>query len=143
MRAFLSEAETLLKIREICGKAKRIRTALGLISKRGLELVENDLEHLLARGGQLEVLIGTDMATDPTAIEALLKLREKYSAQMTTRRFASDSNQIFHPKIWIFSLPSGAGAAIVGSSNLTQGGLDCNLEANVLVVGRGVVDELV
>jgi hypothetical protein len=58
------------------------------------------------------------------------------------RRFASDSNQIFHPKVWIFSLPSGAGAAIVGSSNLTRGGLDCNLEANVLVDGRGVVEEL-
>jgi phosphatidylserine/phosphatidylglycerophosphate/cardiolipin synthase-like enzyme len=60
---------------------------------------------------------------------------------MTIRRFASDSNQTFHPKVWIFSLPSGAEAAIVGSSNLTRGGLDCNLEANVLV-DDGVVEEL-
>jgi hypothetical protein len=61
---------------------------------------------------------------------------------MTVRRFASGSNQIFHPKVWIFSFRSGSQSAIVGSSNLTYGGFDRNLEANVLISGGGVVDEL-
>jgi HKD family nuclease len=142
MRAFLSEADTLSEIRKYCRKAKRIRTALALITGSGLKLIEADLEQLLARGGEIQVLVGTDMATDPEAIEALLKLQEQYSDQMTIRRFASDSSQIFHPKVWTFSFRAGPGAAIVGSSNLSLGGLGCNLEANVLVDGGGVVGEL-
>jgi HKD family nuclease len=113
-----------------------------LITQSGLHLIEEGLEQLLTRGGEIEVLVGTDMATDPEAIEALLKLQEQYADRMTIRRFASGSSQIFHPKVWIFSFRSGPGAAIVGSSNLTLGGLNSNLEANVLVTDRGVVSEL-
>lgn len=141
MRAFLSEADTLSEIRRCCRRAKRIRTAIGLITRNGLNLIEADLEQLLARGGEIEVLVGTDMATDPEAIAALLKLQKRYTGRMTIRRFASGSSQIFHPKVWAFSFRSGPGAAIVGSSNLTSGGLECNLEANVRVDGAGVVRE--
>jgi HKD family nuclease len=142
MRAFLSEADTLAEIRGCCRRATRIRVATGLITRNGLNLIEGDLEKFLARGGEIQVLAGTDMATDPEAIEALLKLQEQYSHRVTIRRFASDSAQIFHPKVWIFSFRSGPGAAIVGSSNLTSGGLGCNLEANVRLDGAGLVREL-
>ena len=101
MPAFLSEADTLVEICTCCRKAKRIRTALALITRRGLNLIEEFLEQLLARGGEIQLLVGTDMGTDPEAISALLKLQKRYAGRMTIRRFASGSNQIFHPKVWI------------------------------------------
>ena len=129
MRTFLSEAETLLEIRKCCRRATRIRAALALITCSGLRLIEDDLEGLLARGGEVQVLLGTDMATEPEAIEALLNLQEQYSGRLTVRRYASNTSQTFHPKAWLFSFRSGPGSAVVGSSNLTQGGFDRNLEA--------------
>jgi HKD family nuclease len=111
-----------------------------LITQGGLELIGTDLEQLLDRDGEIRVLVGTDMATDPDAIEALLALEKRNSHRMTIRRFASGSRQIFHPKVWIFSFRSGPGEAIVGSSNLTLAGLRGNLEANAVVSGGGVVE---
>jgi HKD family nuclease len=113
-----------------------------LITQGGLSLIEADLKRLLARGGEIQVLVGTDMATDPDAVEALLALQERHADRMTVRRFASGPSQIFHPKVWTFSPRSVPGVAIVGSSNLTAGGLKCNLEANVLVHSASVVREL-
>ena len=142
MRTFLSEAETLLEIRKCCRRATRIRAALALITCSGLRLIEDDLEGLLARGGGVQVLLGTDMATEPEAIKALLNLQEQYPGVLTVRRYASNTSQTFHPKAWLFSFRSGPGSAVIGSSNLTQGGLDRNLEANVLLNGGGAVGEL-
>lgn len=76
------------------------------------------------------MLVGTDMATDPEGIEVLLKLQKLYSDRLTITRFASDSTRIFHPKVWVFSFRSEPGAAIVGSSNLTIGGLDGRSSVN-------------
>jgi HKD family nuclease len=140
MRAFLSETDTLLAIRNCCRKAKRIRAALALITIGGLRLIEEELEYVLTRGGEVQLLLGIDMATEPEAIEALLKLHNRHSERMAMRRFVTEPRQTFHPKTWIFSFQSGRAAAIVGSSNLTLGGLANNYEANVRIEGAGVVE---
>ena len=142
MTTFLSETETLLAIRNHCRKAETVRAALALVTQRGLRLVEHELKQLLSRGGEVQFLLGTDMGTEPAAIKSLLKLGRKYPHQMTVRRFATDGGQIFRPKLWIFAPRSGSGTAIVGSSNLTSGGLERNLEANVLIKGAALVGEL-
>jgi hypothetical protein len=48
----------------------------------------------------------------------------------------------FHPKAWLFSFRSGPGSTVIGSSNLTQGGSERNLEANIFLKGGGAVREL-
>lgn len=142
MTAFLSETETLLAILNHCRKAKTVKAAMALITQRGLRLIEDDVKELLNRGGEIQFLLGTDMATEPAAIESLLKTSREYANQMTVRRFATDLGQTFHPKVWIFAPGSGPGAAIVGSSNLTSGGLERNFEANVLIKTSALVGEL-
>jgi hypothetical protein len=47
----------------------------------------------------------------------------------------SDDVPTFHPKLYIGDSDDGFGCAMVGSSNLTRGGLESNLEANLLVEG--------
>jgi hypothetical protein len=88
MRAFLSETDTLVAIQKCCRRAKKMKAALALITRSGLQLIDRELDQLLARGGEFQVLLGTDMATEPEAIDALLRLQKEYSDQMTIRRFA-------------------------------------------------------
>jgi len=142
MKSFLSETDTLLAIRKYCRKAKGMKAALALITRSGLHQVEKELEQLLVRGGEVQVLLGVDMATEPEAIEELLALEQHYADRMAIRRFVTETMQTFHPKAWIFSFQSGPAVAIVGSSNLTAGGLGRNYEANVRVDAARVVGEI-
>ena len=57
------------------------------------------------------------------------------------RRFQS-GRTFFHPKFSIFCGKTGKKTAIVGSSNLTEGGLSTNYETNVLVEDPRVVRQL-
>src|SRR5208282_3120583 len=50
--------------------------------------------------------------------------------------------RIFHPKLYIFQNQNGKKSAILGSSNLTEGGLSKNYEANVQVDSHIVAQEL-
>src|SRR5579871_4563243 len=60
-------------------------------------------------------------------------MRQSYPDQVAIRRFVTDAASTFHPKLWIFSPPSGRTTVVVGSSNLTAGGFGRNYEANVQV----------
>ena len=56
------------------------------------------------------------------------------------RRF-EPGKRFFHPKISVFVSRSGAATAIIGSSNLTGGGLGTNYEANILLDDRRIVQK--
>src|SRR6185437_5620155 len=106
--------------------------ATALVTRSGLRLLVGDISTCLARGGFGEILIGIDLPTEPDAIQSLLKLCGKYSSRLTIKRFKSESTNIFHPKLWTFTLKSARRLALVGSSNFTGGGLRANFEANAV-----------
>lgn len=77
------------------------------------------------------VLFGLDFsATDPDLIDRLIDVPNAFVAK--------NRAGCFHPKIYYFQ-SGGKAEAIVGSANLTKGGLGGNLEASVHV--RGAADE--
>jgi HKD family nuclease len=127
-----------------------VRIATAFVKRSGLGLFREDLERLLDAGGKLEVIFGLDFRiTDPQAVEDLMTLARKYeSAQYFA--FSDDLHDdapTFHPKLYIGEARDGATLAMLGSSNLTRGGMDLNLEANVLLQGttsvqpmRGLID---
>lgn len=82
-------------------------------------------------GTIIQLLIGLNSATDPAAVKAVLDA-PNIAVRYLTRRF--------HAKIYVFDQ-----IAIVGSSNLTDGGLFSNREAAILlhqVDDPDVVDEV-
>jgi hypothetical protein len=79
------------------------------------------------RRGKLEALVvGIDFdGTDPKFLRLF---------RMTARVRPPNGDSTFHPKIYLFSRGDRFDA-IIGSSNLTRGGFERNLEANVHVSG--------
>lgn len=79
----------------------------------------DDIVAAAAAGKSIDLLIGINEITRPEALAKVL------AAPNVTIRYLTDR---FHAKIFI-----GEGAALVGSSNLTDGGLMANREATLLL----------
>ncbi len=82
----------------------------------------------LARGGNLNITIGVDAITTDDALRALRDLTEIFPDQANLVVYESQDNTLFHVKLYIFERADGSGVAIVGSNNLTRGGLVTNTE---------------
>lgn len=86
------------------------------------------LRQALKRGMTARVGVGLDFClTQPQALRALLALAEEEGLRL----YLSAPGPTFHPKIYAFQGAKGS-SVIVGSANLTAGGLNDNHEASVL-----------
>ena len=101
-------------LRELAGESSRVGLAAPYFATRGADLV-NDL---IRDGKQVHLLIGLNAATSPSALGDLPREVPELAVRYLTRRF--------HAKVFLFD-----DAAVVGSSNLTNGGLLANREAVV------------
>jgi HKD family nuclease len=142
MKTLLYENETVDRFRSELSRARKFHFAFGLLSNYGLKEVEEALVRCLKAGGQGRVLVGVDMPTHPDAIRQLRKLETNYKNQLELRGFQSGKRHIFHVKLAIFESRNGKQTAMLGSSNLTRGGLIGNYEANVLLDKKEIVREL-
>jgi HKD family nuclease len=110
--------------------AKEVRIAVAFLKNSGLNLVEGELIQCLRRGGFVEFLIGLDFRiTDADALLRLKKIGTKvycYSNPLT------DDTPVYHPKLYIFKEEAKA-LVVIGSSNLTEGGLKDNVEINAIL----------
>ncbi|WP_156971430.1 phospholipase D family protein [Knoellia sinensis] len=92
-------------------------------------LLEDDAfdEFLLA--GNFRLFVGTDSITDPPAVDKLVQVATK-RPRLDVRAFMSPTTSLFHPKLAWFEHTTHL-SLIVGSGNLTMGGLRSNWEAFV------------
>jgi HKD family nuclease len=116
---------------EACTGADLARVAVAFVKGSGLQAAPA-LEELTLRGAEVRMIAGVDFQlTDLSAIERFDRppssARIYLSAQQADRA-------AFHPKVYLLESAHDA-VAIVGSSNLTGGGLVDNLEANILLRG--------
>jgi HKD family nuclease len=110
-----------------------IRMAVAFVSRRGLSLIDSSMNYILSKKVNLEFLIGLDMrTTEPEALKYIYNLSKDYN-NITLYCYASlEQSSIYHPKLYILK---GAKTitSIIGSSNLTIGGLKKNIEVNIVV----------
>jgi HKD family nuclease len=112
-----------------------IRIAVAFLSMRGINLLYDSIDSALNQGASFEFLAGLDMrTTEPEALQFLYNL-SKNNANLTLYCYASiEPSSIYHPKIYLLKNINGMKViAIVGSSNLTEGGLRRNIEANLVI----------
>lgn len=94
-------------------------------------LLEDDaFDDFLVRGN-FRLFVGTDSITDPPAIEKLIEVSTK-RPRLDVRAFMSPTSSLFHPKLAWFEHDAHL-SLIVGSGNLTMGGLRSNWEAFVVL----------
>ena len=118
--------------------ATDVRIATAFATQAALRKILNPMEKLLARGGGVTVMYGLDChITDPEVIEQLRQLENSYpkAKQYVHLAWADTVNQTFHTKLYIAIGGEQVAQVLIGSSNLTIGGLWRNTEANALLRG--------
>jgi hypothetical protein len=93
--------------------------------RSGLRHVRETMRRFRQRGGVIRAIIGID---ERGATHQGLAMMRAQADEMWIYR--DPSGGTFHPKVYVFRGPDSA-SAIVGSSNLTRGGLYDNYEASV------------
>ena len=117
-------------------QSEDIRMAAAFMTVSGLSMIEPSIRTTLQSGALVEFLVGLDLNT--TEPEALLRLFDVSlnSPGLTIYCYASLAPGIvYHPKMYLFREDDDV-KAIVGSSNLTSGGLQNNIEVNIVVEAR-------
>jgi len=139
VKALLYESELLKQFHVCLRSSSEFSIGMALITISGLEAISEALDDCLGNGGCGRILVGIDMPTDPDAIQKLCDWRDKFKTQLQLRVFESTGSSIFHPKLSIFRTSKGRWSAIVGSANLTLGGLNENYEASLFIDDRPAV----
>jgi len=83
------------------------------------------LTEILKKPVTLKVLVGLQYPTHPDMLRSLLKNRIR---RVDTKFY----NSRFHSKVYMFFKAEEPVAAIIGSSNFTDGGMSTNIETNVV-----------
>ena len=116
-------------------QSKDIKIAVAFLSMRGINSIYNSIDSALRKGASLEFLAGLDMqTTEPAALRFLHNLSKNYN-NLSLYCYASiEPSSIYHPKIYLLKNSDDTRViSIVGSSNLTEGGLRKNIEANFVI----------
>lgn len=112
-----------------------LRFAAAFVSASGLSLIQPYLERCLSAGGRAEFLVGLDfLTTEPDALRSLSAMTEAghpVSCYCYSDPFGFSAS-VYHPKLYVMSRPERV-TAVVGSSNLTRGGLKENVEVNTVI----------
>ncbi len=110
------------------------RLAIAFVSQPGLAVIQEALTKALEQRAQIEFLVGLDwQITEPSALSELYQLSQRYK-NLSLYCYASPQiGAFYHPKIYLFQKSKDTATCIIGSSNLTRGGLIKNIEANVCV----------
>jgi len=116
---------------------QRFRAAVAYARWDGIGLIASQIEILLKVGAEFQAIYGiANGVTTPDSLLYSLYLQELYPTH-TYAGTVEDAfvNSTFHPKFFEFTYPDKA-IAVVGSANLTGGGLSRNTELDVEIECR-------
>ena len=109
-------------------EARKVKIATAFLKASGLKEIINPLKSFLKnKQNKCTIIAGTDFyLTEPSALYDLYNLN---IPNLELYIISQNSKSVFHPKIFYFT-SSKESIVYVGSSNLTNGGLISNYEAN-------------
>ena len=119
-------------------ESTNVKIAVAFLRKSGLEQIQKSLHYALTNNNAtVEIIVGLDFKTTDSSALMALKDIEKSSSNFSFYCFGDKKDNyndlMFHPKIYLFDKLTTDGTkytSIVGSSNLTSGGLTSNFEVN-------------
>lgn len=125
--------ESYLLHETLLNEASRSKSGAGAFafaSKDGIDLLFGDAAFSdFLSSGSFTLIVGLDSITNTAAINELRKLKSVYRPNLVVKAFINSlPGSTFHPKFTWFE-QEGSAVAIVGSGNLTHGGLRNNREA--------------
>ncbi|WQV23743.1 restriction endonuclease [Helicobacter pylori] len=109
--------------------------AVAFLKYSGVEIIQDALINSLEKGAEFEIIVGLDFkTTDSKSIRFLLDLNKTYKKLNFYCYGDKENNKtdiVFHPKIYMFDNGKEK-TSIIGSTNLTKGGLENNFEVNTI-----------
>lgn len=123
-------------LRKEIGTAARVDIATAWVRASGVRHIREALESLLARGGQLRIVVGLD--ADNTSIEGLRELAAIGTLAPDNAEFFVRHNEayaVYHPKLYAARNDDEC-RILVGSNNLTGAGLYVNEEVSALITEK-------
>jgi hypothetical protein len=134
-----TDPETHYLYEAIIGAATEATTWRGMYAfatRGGVDqLIEDPVVHdFMNRGGAIDLIVGIDAVTNRQTLERMQELEARHTA-FRPRVFWNGARGLFHPKISHFGYADGRKKLIVGSGNLTPGGLMHNFEGYSVISG--------
>lgn len=112
----------------LSGRFDKINILVAFARIRGVEILQDAISEFKSGGGTVDVYVGFDL--EGTSFEALTALQ---ALADNLYLLHSSAQQTFHPKIYNLCGEREA-VLIVGSNNLTTGGLQANVESSVVAL---------
>lgn len=115
---------------DLTSSAKQGGGMFAFVTTRGIKLLLEDVkfEEMMVSIDQYTLIIGTDSITTDKTLDKFAELIAKYDGKLIVKAFYNKKKgRIFHPKLSWFKREEQF-AIIIGSSNLTEGGLRKNIE---------------
>ena len=127
-----SKKEHKKYISKIISSADELYILVAFLKNSGLNLVHSDLEECLRKNSSVTIVVGLDLyITDPDALLRLHSLCKEGNGRLFVYKSKAG---VFHPKI--YASKGEKYKVIVGSSNLTSGGLVSNTEASLYLSSK-------
>ena len=118
--------------------ADEFRAASAFLNSDGLSHIMPGLRRILEDEGSVYLIHGADFRiTDPQAVSDLVDLKMRYGnmSYYVHCDWWLTSRHAFHPKLYMTTSDYRNYCAVVGSSNLTNGGMYKNIEVNTIIRG--------
>jgi HKD family nuclease len=119
-------------------ESTQVKIAVAFLRRTGIDEIYKSLNYALRENNaQIEIIAGLDFKT--TDSEALLALKDIETKQKNFKFYCfgdkrdNHNDLVFHPKVYLFETTLSLNTkytSIIGSSNLTGGGLTTNFEVN-------------
>jgi len=126
-------------------QSEEVKIAVAYVSIQGLALLESAIRQCLEKGGYTEFLVGLDLSvTDPQALWALYRMSQAEPNLACYCLTELGPSVVYHPKLYVVKAGDTV-TIVVGSSNLTEGGLKQNVEVNALIrakAGEEIVSDI-
>ena len=112
------------------GPWTHFRAAIAFVKRSGIRNIEGSLASF-ARNHDVEIIVGIDhRGTSYEGLQSLLKAVSSAGPAGKVVVFHNPTFRTFHPKVYLFK-SAVAADVVVGSGNLTEGGLFANYEAGI------------
>ena len=130
---FIQQPESSFRLGDFLQKSltesgwTEFRAAIAFVKKSGTKHIQNALSEF-SRRAAVSLSVGIDAGG--TSVEGLTSLLDAIQDRGDIWIFHNAGNFTFHPKVYLFKNQDQA-QLVIGSGNLTEGGLFTNYEANV------------
>ena len=110
------------------GEVVWLRMFFGFLTGSGVDaLIGVPIIRDVLLNSEVEILVGLDAVTDRPGLERLLELANK-NPQFKPRVIKNNTGALIHPKMLVARYADDRAAVVVGSNNLSYGGLSGNVE---------------